>query len=383
MKIRRRSRKSYDVAFYVPEISPFLSSAAIATAGGAEIQVFLLSRALARRGAKVRLLAFELPGQPIPPSIDGVTITLRPPYRSYQRLGKLREAFTLCRTVLRSDADVIVTRTAGPHVGLAALAAKVGRRRFAYSSANLSDFDFGRLETRRRNRLFFRLGIRLANRIIVQTDEQVRLCRERFGRTAIRISSISEPAAPRQVEPEAFLWIGRVVWYKRPLEYIELARSLPNARFWMVPVPVPYTEGGRELHEELKREAARLPNLELLAPMPRARLLEHIDRCVAVVNTSDFEGMPNVFLEGWSRGVPALALTHDPDGVIARHGLGAFAQGSRTTLAELAAGLWDGRRDQHELAGRCRVYMDEHHSYDAIGARWHDALGLESPPAST
>ena len=101
MRGLRRAAARYDVAFYVPEMSPFLSSASIATAGGAEIQVFLLSRALARQGAKVRLLAFELPEHPIPASIDGVAITLRPPYRSHQKLGKLREAFTLCRTVLR------------------------------------------------------------------------------------------------------------------------------------------------------------------------------------------------------------------------------------------------------------------------------------------
>ena len=45
-------------------------------------------------------------------------------------------------------------------------------------------------------------------------------------------------------------------------------------------------------------------------------------RAVAAVNTSEFEGMPNVLLEAWSRGVPALVLHYDPGGVVRAHRLG-------------------------------------------------------------
>ena len=379
----RRQREHYEVAFYVPWIGPLLVPGTGTTTGGAETQIFLLARALVRQGVRVRLLAFELPDTEIPPSIDGVAISLRPPYRAHQRLGKLREIVTLCRTVLGSHADIVVTRAAGPHVGLAGMFARLSRRRFVYSSANVSDFGPGALESRRRNDLLFRLGVRLADRIVVQTDEQVRLCEKRFGREPVRIDSIAELAEPRACVPEAFLWIGRLVWYKRPLAYVELARLLPEATFWMVPVPVAYTEGGDELGQELARQAAATPNLELLPPMPRGALLELIERCVAVVNTSDFEGMPNVFLEGWARGVPALTMSHDPDGAVERHGLGAFAHGSATELAERAGAMWDGRNDQSEIAGRCRAYVSEHHSPDAVAARWREALGLGSERART
>jgi glycosyltransferase involved in cell wall biosynthesis len=86
--------------------------------------------------------------------------------------------------------------------------------------------------------------------------------------------------------------------------------------------------------------------------------------------------MPNVFLEGWFRGVPALALTHDPDGVIAQEGIGAFADGSPQRLVELARSLWEGRANQSELAGRCRDYVSREHSIDAVIDRWAEVLGL-------
>jgi hypothetical protein len=45
--------------------------------------------------------------------------------------------------------------------------------------------------------------------------------------------------------------------------------------------------------------------------------------------------------------------------------------------------MWEGRRDQRELAERCRAYMAEHHSDAAIASSWHDALGLGARSATT
>ena len=61
-----QTRRRYDVAFYVPSIGPLLTSAATAPTGGAETQIFLLARALARRGSRICLLVFDLPGIAIP-----------------------------------------------------------------------------------------------------------------------------------------------------------------------------------------------------------------------------------------------------------------------------------------------------------------------------
>jgi glycosyltransferase involved in cell wall biosynthesis len=375
-RLGRRERRlaHYDVAFYVPWIAPLLTSSPAHPTGGAETQIFLLARALASRGSKVCLLVFDIPGVPIPASVDGVDVSVRPPYKSHKALGRIRESLALIRTVTAADADVIVTRSAGPHVGLVGIAAKLSRRRFVFSSANVSDFRVPKLETKSSNRALFRLGIRLADEIVVQTTEQVELCEERFGRTPVVINSIAETNDGSAREPRTFLWIGRLVWYKRPLAFVELAQRLPEARFSMVGVPVPLAADGEAFVEEIETAAGMVPNLELLAPRPRRELGELFDRAVAVVNTADFEGMPNVFLEGWARGVPALALSHDPDGVIERHGLGAFAHGSMKELEEHATSLWRDRGDRSALAERCRRYVADHHSPDAVGARWQAAL---------
>jgi glycosyltransferase involved in cell wall biosynthesis len=383
-------------------MGPLLAPEVRSPTGGAETQILLLARALTRRGLKVRLLVFAVPGVTIPEAIDDVAVSVRSPYKAHQPLGKPREVVSIAGAIAGANADILVSRVATPEVGLAGLFAKLTGRRFVYSSANVSDFrddgpvgpalssrlrrdlttpnassgfDFSRIPLKRRDWELFRLGIRLADEIVVQTEEQVDLCMKRFGRSPALIKSIAEPAPQRTGEPEAFLWIARLVSYKRPLAFVELARALPEAQFWMVAPPEPLD---RELLAAVEQEAAQLHNLELLTPRPRRELMDLVDRAVAIVNTADVEGMPNVFLEGWSRGVPALALTHDPDRVIERYDLGAFAHGSSERFAELASRLWKERGDQVAVAARCRRYIADYHSPEAISARWQEVLGIPS-----
>ena len=281
---------------------------------------------------------------------------------------------SLVRALAKSDADVVVQRAAGTATGLVALLSRARRRRFVYSSANVIDFEYERLEPRRRNVRLFHLGVRLAHRIVVQTEEQAALCRANFGRTPVVIPSLAEPVDRPRGEPEAFLWVGRLTHYKRPHAFLELARAVPEARFRMIGVPFG-TEGER-LATELSAEAEAIPNLELLEPRPRHALMTLVEAAVAMVNTADYEGMPNIFLEGWSRGVPALTLAHDPDGVVARHGLGDFADRDMDRLADAARKLWRCRHDQSALSERCIAYIASQHAPAVVAQRWASALNL-------
>jgi glycosyltransferase involved in cell wall biosynthesis len=114
----------------------------------------------------------------------------------------------------------------------------------------------------------------------------------------------------------------------------------------------------------------RLPNFELLPPRSREAVLELYPRAVAVVNTSVFEGFPNTFMEGWARGVPALSLRLDPDGMIERHGIGAVAGGSLDRFVDAARELWRSRLDRAALAQASRRYIAEAHSPEAVGPQW-------------
>lgn len=331
----------------------------------------LVTAALAGLGVRVAVVAFGVEG--LPARQGDVDVIARARYRDHPAA----EAREIVRALRRTTARAVVTRTAGSHTGVVGLASRGLGRRFVYSSANVADFRFEEWEESRAKRALYGLGVRAANEIVVQTDEQVTLCRERFGHDPVLIRSIAERAPQRTAEPVAFLWIGRVIDYKQPLAYVDLARAVPEARFAMVAVP---EARGAALHAQVVAAAAGVDNLELLEPRPRAQLMELVDRAIALVSTSSSEGMPNIWLEGWARGVPALTLAHDPDGIIARHRLGEVAGADPARLARLAREQWAARHAQREVAARCRTYLADHHGAQVVARQWAQALRL--PAAS-
>lgn len=373
MSRRRPKRGPYDVVFYVPWLSPLLSAERHAPTGGAETQIYLVAKALAAQGVRVCLVVFDT-AEGLPDRVGDVDVEARVPYSGGAGWGgRLREVAETFRSLAKLDAPVFVTRVAGPNVGLVAASAKLARRRFVYSSANVSDFDFHLVEPMKRNRALYEVGMRLADKVVVQTDEQAELCRTVYGHQAVVIRSIAEPAErSADSKPSAFLWVARLASYKHPLKFVELARRVPEAKFRMVGMRIAPLDD--ELIEEVERRAADLPNLEVLPPRPRRELLPLVDEAVAMVNTSDFEGMPNTLLEGWVRGVPALVLRHDPDGVISKHGLGLYADGDEDLLAEQARQLWAERDNGSELRARCIDYTQRHHSPDAVAGRWRQVF---------
>lgn len=373
-------RRRFDVTFYTPFVGDMLSPGKGPPPGGAETQIVMLARALSRRGLKVAIVAFGKPGQ-LPAAIDGVTIIGRSRGRPNKPLVlKLLEIAKIWRSLSRAPSIAVVYRCSGPELGLIGAYTRFARRRLVFSTANVVDFQLESLVSKRRDLLLYRLGVRLADDIVVQTDEQVTMCKARFGRTPALIKSLAEVApVPAARQAEAFLWVGRLVSYKRPLDYVALARAVPEAQFWMVGVPA----AGEHalLSTQVAEQSEQLPNLQLLAPRPHAELSELMARAVASVNTAEFEGMPNVLLEAWAHGVPALVLRHDPNGVIAEHGLGSFAAGSTSRLAECAREMWATRGDRTELSKRCREYLRRNHDPDLAAARWQAVLEGTPPPA--
>ena len=186
------------MVFYLPSISAFLAPGERPPTGGAETQIFLLARELARRGHRIGVVCFPVPGG-VPPETDGISAITRPPpqWRRIGPLGKMLEVLAIWHTFVHFQTPVVVQRSSGFETGLVALAARLRGMSFIYSSASVADFEYERLDQGRRNRLLFHLGVRLAETIVVQSSEQVGLCQPRFGRTPTLIRSATAAHASR------------------------------------------------------------------------------------------------------------------------------------------------------------------------------------------
>ena len=155
---------------------------------------------------------------------------------------------------------------------------------------------------------------------------------------------------------------------------------MPDARFWMVGVD----NESRQIAVEVREQAAEIPNLDLLEPRPHAETMALVERSIGVVSTSRLEGMPNIFLEAWSRGVPVLSLSFDPDGVIESQRLGTFANGDWERFAAAARELAAGGGDRPGVAARGPAYVGRRTRRTPSAGRWQalieELAAPESPP---
>jgi glycosyltransferase involved in cell wall biosynthesis len=361
---RRQPRA--DVAVYAPLAWPLYEREPRAV-GGAEVQSAYIARALAADGLRVRHVVAAADGVS---ERDGVEVVRLPATYASGGIARRRAVLDGLR---RAHARVYVQRSAGFETGVVALYARAAQRRSIFSSSSQADFDL-RPETRDvagaamdhwPTRLQYRLGLRLVDRVVVQTEAQLELACRR-GVEARVIRSFCPRVPKREGQREFFLWIGGLGDVKDPLNYAELARVVPEAAFAMVATE--RTEGSSPLGRTLRERAESIPNLRLLPPQGREEIFGLYARAVAVVNTSLLEGFPNTFLEGWASGAPALSLHVDPDSVIERNGLGVACRGSFDAFAAAARRLWADRAafDGDHL----RRYTSRFHDPAVVGAEW-------------
>jgi glycosyltransferase involved in cell wall biosynthesis len=209
-----------------------------------------------------------------------------------------------------------------------------------------------------------------ATELVVQTDLQRRLARERFGRDAtiianpvlIPITEITAPEGRRYI-----LWIGKSDGVKRPELVLDLAGACPEVRFRAIVNPIDLV-----LFEMLRREAPA--NLEIVERVEPAGMLREFSGAIALLNTSRFEGFPNAMLEAGACGVPVLSLTVDPNGILSREGGGFVAGGNIEALAlavrrfALEPGL------ATDAGARLQRYVRANHDGDARVAELAEVL---------
>jgi glycosyltransferase involved in cell wall biosynthesis len=347
-----------------------MGSTGVSKGGGAELQMSLLARGLSAEGLRTAIILWPVAGTPRtgPSEPDLVE---RPLYAGAGARAKVLEARYIFGAMRHADAGAYIFRGGGPQLMVGMAFCRLYRRRLIFSAASDLDFDFSRPDRTRAHLIAYRAALRGADEIIVQRSQQGDLAREDGLSPIELIPSFAEPAEPSSSEPAAFLWIGRLVDYKRPMEYVRLAESLPGVRFRMVWFPT--NETRRELITELRQAGERLPNLELTGQIPRTELLDEIGRSYAVVSTSRAEGMPNTFLEAWARAVPVISLDFDPDERIAGEGLGLVAHSPE----ELRAAALRVRSDpavRAEMGDRARRHVTEVHSPAAVSRQWAKML---------
>ncbi len=349
-----------------PAVPQMLLGEEVVGVGGAELQLAAIVRGLRERGWSISFaLRGSKPGE-TPTCVNGIRLIRA---QSTRRGVPILRFFTHTlpsnlNLIRQAGADVYVMRGVGWQSGLLAWACRRYAHRFILWLASITDPTCG---TRRHSRLavqerwLARYGLRHADVIVAQTRDQQRLLREHQGLDSVLIRNIwpmdeSEYVAP--ADPPEVFWAASVQELKRPELFLEIAQRLEDIRFCMAAAPAP---GKAELYQDIRAEAAKIPNVDFLGFVPFREIDKYYARASAYLCTSTIEGFPNTFLQAWSHGRPVVS-TFDPDEVICEHNLGFHCQ----DLDELVSAVRTACENSSDYAERVRTYLRKYHSPEVI-----------------
>jgi glycosyltransferase involved in cell wall biosynthesis len=343
--------------------------------GGIETQLALLAKGLQREGCEVSLITYDH-GQAERQVFEGVTVlkSYRPQggirwLRWFSRLAKLWRAMKI------ADADVYLQMGAGDETGMTALGCKMKfspARPFVFCLAHDADcsgvFGAGQWEGQT---LIYRYGIRQAALVISQTQTQQKNLKAAMGYSSLIIqmaATATEGSCGGLACANHVLWVGRIVPEKRPHWVLDLARRCPDITFHMAGS----ANNASEYAAKVVADAKNIPNVRMHGSLGRPELNKLFQSCSLLCCTSESEGFPTTFLEVWSCGMP-IVTTFDPDGVIARHGLGQVA----TSIDELVSQIQSLPKSEAypRMSGAARKYYLDNQTVEAVARRFHRAIG--------
>lgn len=294
-----------------PYLYPVLApEAGIPFAGGAEVQKSLIAEGLLGMGYRVSAVTIDY-GQPDGCQVNGIRV-----FKSYKPQAGLKglrffhpRLSGLWRALRRADADVYYVRAAGMLVGVVAKFCSLHGKRFVYAGASHFDFASGNYQIRyRRDVMLYEWGLRRADRVLVQNEQQKKDLKENFGIDGILLHNIGKNSDYRAIwDSRKVVWLGAIRPAKMPLRFVDLARKNPDIEFFLIGGPG--TEPDQQaLWKRVREEAVKIGNLTLMGHVHYSEIGGVLRTASVLVNTSDHEGFPNTFLEAWASGIPTVSF---------------------------------------------------------------------------
>jgi len=244
-----------------------------------------------------------------------------------------------------------------------AMFCKTYNKKFILFSA--SDIDFSekyRIDTKEKDRYgtlcnLCYYTIDSADLIVCQTQYQKEILHDNFNKEGFVISnpiSLTNYVEIPSNRPFA-LWIGKSDYTKQPQVVLEIARACPDIPFLIIMNP-----SNPDLHKEICRNKSS--NITIIEHVPYSEIESYFAKSFIFINTSQFEGFPNTFLQAGKYCVPIFSLQVDPDNFIEKYNCGIVGKGD---LSKLINGLKNLHNEEWKIySHNIHDYVVKNHNLD-------------------
>jgi glycosyltransferase involved in cell wall biosynthesis len=197
------------------------------------------------------------------------------------------------------------------------------------------------------------------DKILVQTQTQAQLLKERFGRDGRVIEnpiSLQQRGIPLLDHSgrKIALWVGRSNTVKRPQLLLQIAAQLPTIDFVMV-----MNRSNSDIYEEVMQH--KPSNVSIIEQVPFEQIETLFSQAFVYISTSAHEGFPNTFLQAGKYGVPVASLEINPDQFLTKYKCGFVSNGDLEQLAASVRLLREDEQVYQFYSQNISDYVISHH----------------------
>ncbi len=364
--------KKIKICFFSPASYPFFNNDNKSIHGGAEFQIFLLARYISKNPLfKVTFIVGDY-GQKEKENFENIHL-LKTFKLSVKEsfISKVINAFRLFFIYNKIKPDILITTSANSITGLTAFYKSLYKKKLIYRTASDIDVNKQWIKTHIITGKLFQYGMENADIVTVQSKKQ-QVWAQKYHHIKAVLLKNAFPVKPFQNQEKKFiLWVSRFAPMKNPELFLNLAQEIPKEKFVMI---CPYNPTDYKKWKILKNKIQNIPNLTFIEKVPFSEIQDYFNQSKLFVNTSDFEGFPNTFLQAAQGKTPIISLNVNPDNFIDEYNCGIFCHNDFKQLVEQTKKLLQNP-DKIDLKGKNAYrYLKENHDINKIGKQLENII---------
>lgn len=345
------------VCFIMLKAYPLFNQEIESLFGGAEVDFYNLSTELAKDpNYRVSFITADYGQKPIEVR-EGVTIIKSLDFNGNLAMPSLR----LWRALHSADAQIYVRELCSAVTMEVALFCKCYGRKFVYRTASTVECDGTYLRENYFRGKAFVWSLRHADAVLAQNETDANNLSVITG-APVQVIRNAHRVHPIQQQPhDKVLWVGRSATVKRPELFLELAKLLPQIQFTMI---CQRADNQRQ-YNKLVNKAKQIENLKFIPRVPFHKIHEYFQRAKVFVNTSDYEGFPNTFIQACKSATAILSLNVNPDNFLDKHNCGISCNGDWPLLVDSLRSLLE-EDCWLKMGINGKKYVEEYHDVTKI-----------------
>jgi glycosyltransferase involved in cell wall biosynthesis len=329
--------------------------------GGSELQLYLIAKELSKNDDfKISFITGDFGQKNIENYHKIQLFKSFTPKSNDSLLKKLFQAIIYYRLFKEINADIYFTSAANSTIGLVSLFCKINNKNHIHRTASESEVNLSYKNKGILGKIFL-YGLENANIVVTQNEQHRNLLKINHNINAYLFrNSFIIPKNDLETNKEFFLWVSRYDSMKKPQIFVELAERFPRNKFVLICPPA--AERQKEwdkFRDEIDKR--NLTNLTFIEKVPFNDIQKYFNKAKVFVNTSDYEGFPNTFLQAGIGKTPVLSLNVNPDNFINEYNCGSFCENDFNELVENAKTLINNEKVWKEKSENIFKYTKENH----------------------